>query len=83
MKIIIKSDGKRIYIPVPLWVIKIGCRISTSGLVKKYAGPDAMKYIDAIDTRELCKCIGTLKKYKGLHLVDVESKNGDIVQIII
>lgn len=86
MKIYFKTEnGRRYFIPAPIWLIKAG--LSTGGfgvrIAKKHIPEDQISYIENIDFGELKKAVDVLKKYKGLNMVDVKTKDGTEVRIII
>lgn len=84
MKIYIKTDdGKKFSIPLPMWMIKMGLSIPTIKIAAKYLKEEDKKYIEQIDFKALSQNIGELKKYKGLKIVDVKSKDGTEVTITV
>lgn len=86
MKIYIKEkEGKRYFIPVPISLVRAGLFFSSAGMkiAKKHIDEDTMKYIETIDFKILSQQFKYLQKYKGLRLVDVKSKDGDEVTIIV
>lgn len=83
MKVYVRTDGKKFFIPVPLGLAKLGVLIVKSPLVLKYTPEKYKPYLNNIDTNELCKCIGILKQYKGLRIVEVMDKDGTEVTITI
>jgi coenzyme F420-reducing hydrogenase beta subunit len=83
MKVSVKTDGKRFFIPLPFGIIKFGILMAKSPLVLKHTPEKYRVYINCIDTNELSKCIGILKQYKGLRIVDVRDKDGTEVVITI
>jgi hypothetical protein len=84
MRIYIKTDdGKKFKIPLPMWMIRLGLSNTTIKLATKKLKPEDKKHIEQINFNELSKNIGELKKYKGLKIVDVKSKDGTEVTITI
>lgn len=83
MKIYIKENGKRIVIPLPLSLVKLGINFMNSPLILKHIPEKDRKYIDIIDFHNLSKCVGILKEYKGLNLVEVKSADGTEVHITV
>ncbi len=47
----------------------------------KYTPKEQRKYVEAIDFKELSKAINILSQYKGLEIVNIESKDGSKVNI--
>ena len=79
MRIIIKTEGRRFFIPVPLYLSGVGVRAAMRFAVKEQLSKEQKKSI-----LQCCKVIKkSLKGYKGLHLVDVQSADGDEVKIIV
>ena len=80
MKILIKSDGKRIRLLCPDFIIKtaIGRKCITASKICGTADKKAARTI----TRELYTAVRRYKKKHGpLCLVDISSSDGDIVKI--
>lgn len=86
MRIIIKTnDGKRIKIPLPMWLIRFGLskpfiRFVSKRIKGKWKGKGE-KYLTNIDFHALSKELKVLKKYKGLKILDVKSSTGELVEI--
>lgn len=84
MKIYIKNgDGKKFYIPLPMWMIKMGLSNVTIKIVAKNLSIENKKHLEQINFKALSKNIGELKEYKGLKIVDVKSKDGSEVTITV
>lgn len=82
MRIIVRTvEGKRFWIPMPLWILKVGTGKTTEKLIKKYTPKEQWVYIDCIDFSKLRQAVGVLKEYKGLEIVDVKAKDGTVVNI--
>lgn len=82
MRIYIKtSDGKRFWVPAPLWVLKLGTGVWVEGIIKKYVPKEHRQYVDCIDFSKLHEAVSVLKEYKGLNIVDVRAKDGTVVNI--
>lgn len=84
MKIVIKSsEGKNIKLVLPTRLMLNGCTASLSAwLINRTATEEAGIIIDAKSLRLLMKEINRMKKkYPDLLLVDVESKDGEKIQI--
>lgn len=75
MKVLIKVEDKRFYIPVPisLGVIAVKCT------PKKYITIEQKKLV--ISTLKVIK--RELKQYKGMKIVDVEASSGERISITI
>lgn len=74
-------DGKRFWIPAPLWVLKLGTGAWVEWLIKRNVPKEQLKYVECIDFSKLRKAVDVLKEYKGLEIVDVKAKDGTIVNI--
>ncbi|WP_333861220.1 hypothetical protein [Clostridium sp.] len=83
MRVYIKSGKIRFIIPVPFIFLRLGISIFSSSFVKRYIPQKERKYFDMIDPREFSKCLGILKEYKGLRVVEVMAKDGSEVVIIL
>ncbi|KAJ48751.1 hypothetical protein BD780_000853 [Clostridium tetanomorphum] len=84
MRIYIREkNGKRFFIPIPLSIASLGCRIASYAIEKsgKNLNQQQRDIIDCIDFNELAKSIKYLKGYRGLKLVEVTSADGDEVTI--
>lgn len=83
MRIYVKSGWKRFVIPVPFMFLRLGASILKSPWTIKYIPEENRKYVDMIDFKQLLKCIGVLKGYSGLRIVEVKTKDGTEVVITI
>ena len=86
MKVYIRtSEGKKFRFPVPIALVRMGLGMGSicSSIAGRYVDEQTRKYIDAIDFKLLSQCIGDLKEYRGLKLVEVKSANGEEVTIVI
>lgn len=84
MKIYIKTDeGKKFYIPLPMWIIKLGLSNTTIKITTKNLSPEDKKHIEGIDFKSIAKNIGKLKSNKGLNIVDIKTKDGTEVKITV
>lgn len=84
MRIYIKEkNGKSFFIPMPLTIASLGCRIASFAIEKsgKNLNQKQKDIIDCIDFDELARSIKYLRGYRGLRLVEVKSKDGDEVTI--
>lgn len=85
MRIIVKANGKNVNIPISsrLVCLLLGCipfntimRIANSKIPK-----DVPVTLPELSKKHLIKAFWCLHKYKGINLVEVESKNGEKVVI--
>lgn len=84
MKIYIKTDeGKKFYIPLPMWVIRLCLSRQVIGIATRHIKDDYKKYLNEINFKALSGCIGELKEYKGLNIVNVKSGDGTEINITI
>ncbi len=79
------ENGKRFLIPAPIWFVKAALGMGGFGIriAGKHIPEEHLPVIESIDFREMAKAIDVLKKYKGLNLVDVKTKDGIEVKIVI
>lgn len=86
MKIYIKlNSGFSFFIPVPIGLVKASLSISsyfTSSSVL-YIQENHKKYVECIDLNELKKGMDVLKDYKGLKMLDLKSKDGAEIKIVV
>ncbi|MDD3169560.1 MAG: hypothetical protein PHC91_08915 [Eubacteriales bacterium] len=84
MKIYLKlENGKRFFIPAPMWFVKAGLGDLGVRFAKKHIPEERRANIENIDFRELKKALDVLKMYKGLTMVDVKAKDGTEVKIVV
>jgi hypothetical protein len=83
VRIYIKENKKRIFIPIPLSLLKAVISIIQMPLVLRNISEHERRYIDAINFKELKKSIDMLKEYKGLKIVEVKDSEGHQVSITI
>ena len=86
MKVYIKTgEGKKIRVPVPLVLIRLGLSLGSIGAViaRNFVDEQTRNYLDAVDFGSLSHCFRDLKRYKGLRIVDVKSASGEEVVITI
>lgn len=83
MRIYIKQDKKRMFIPIPFCMLKAALSIVTMPIILKYIPEKERRFMEMIDFKELKKCIGMLKEYKGLKMVEVRDSEGNRVDITI
>jgi len=86
LKICIKdSSGKKIILPIPFKLLVFGLDI-TPYIMNKISpnmSDEQREIIDCIDFKILAKNMRVLQNYKGLKLIEVTSKEGEEVSIII
>ncbi|MBU5591821.1 hypothetical protein KQI89_08585 [Clostridium sp. MSJ-4] len=84
MIIIIKAEGRKFKIPLPtrLLTSKFVLRIIKRECIKNM-DEDQMKYLEVIDFDSISHSMRLLRKYKGLKIVDIKSKDGEAVEIIV
>lgn len=82
MRIYVRTDeGKVFHVPAPMWLLKLGTGRLAEKIIHKYVPEKDRKYIDCIDLKQVRSALDMLKKYKGLEIVHVESKDGTKVSI--
>lgn len=82
MRIYIKTEeGKKIRIPVPMWVVRLGTRIPIERIARKHIKEKDAKYLELIDWKEMRNLVLSLNEYKGLNLVDIKASDGTEVLI--
>lgn len=83
MKIYIKSDKMKFTVPLPNALLKLGISLINSKFVQRYIPEKDKKYINIINFKKLSNCIDLLKDYRDLKIVDVQSRDGRHVTIIL
>lgn len=86
MRIYIREKtGRKFFIPVPLSIAGAACKIVEFVFkrIDKHIDAQTKEILDCIDFNELSKSLKYLKGYKGLKMVEVKSKEGDEVTIIL
>lgn len=83
MRIYVKTNGRRFFIPVPLCVANLAISIVQSPFIQRYIPEKDKKYVEMIDYNILKNCISDLRGYRGLKIVEVRSKDGTEVTITI
>lgn len=82
MRIYIQTaEGKRFWIPAPMWILKLGTGKWVERIIKRHIPKEQRQYIDCFDFSKLSKAVDVLKEYKGLDIVDVKAKDGTMVNI--
>jgi hypothetical protein len=82
MRIYIKTDeGRKLRIPVPMWVVRLATRLPIERIVRKHIKEKDAKYLELINWDEMRNLVISLSEYKGLNLVDIRASDGTEVQI--
>ncbi|WP_446899275.1 hypothetical protein ACSVC9_05120 [Clostridium sp. LBM24168] len=81
MKVYIRTGSIRFIMPIPLVFLKFGVAMVNSSFIKRNIPERHRKYIEIIDFKQLSKCIGLLKEYRGLEILEVRAKDGTKVSI--
>lgn len=81
MRIYVKSGKMRFIVPMPNVFLKLGLSIAKTPFVQRYIPEKDRKYVNADMLEKLSSCIDILKEYRGLKIVDVQSKDGSHVSI--
>jgi len=82
MRIYIKTEeGRKLRIPVPMWVVRLATRLPIERIVRKHIKEKDAKYLELIDWKEMRSLISSLSEYKGLNLVDIKASDGAEVLI--
>lgn len=81
MRVYIKTSKIGFTIPVPNALLKFGISIMKSPFIQKYIPEKDKNYVNTIDFKNFSGCVDILKEYKGLRIVDVQSKDGTHVTI--
>jgi hypothetical protein len=88
MRVYIKEKtGRRFCIPVPLALFRVGINIAAIWVRKskhrKYKYEDRIGELENINFVQLSQSLQYLKGYRGMKIVEVKSKDGDEVTIIL
>ena len=82
MRIYIKTEeGRKLRIPVPMWVVRLATRLPIERIIRKHIKEKDAKYLELIDWKEMRSLISSLSEYKGLNLVDIKASDGAEVLI--
>lgn len=82
MKVYIRTaDGKKFWVPLPYWILKLSTGDVVEKIIKKYVPAEQRPYVDLIDFSKLRGAIELLKEYRGLNIVDVKAKDGTVVNV--
>lgn len=88
MKIVIRDKGINLTIPIPMFLISSGAKLTKfiqKRLIKEHMKDEnakrASEIIEALDMDIIAIMLKDLKAYKGLHLLEVEGKDGSYVLI--
>jgi len=79
------ENGRRYFIPAPMWLVKAALGMGGFGMrfAKRHVPEDQIAYLEMINFKALSIALDGLKAYKGLNMVDIKTKNGMAVKIII
>jgi len=82
---VVTKEGKNFSIYVPMTLARIGVRVGLWGAKKsKNIDKDAREYLNIIDEKVIATALRDLSRdYKGLDLVDISSKDGEIIKITV
>lgn len=86
MKICIKTkEGKGFKIFLPMFMARFGLKVGIWGAKRSHhVDEEARKYLDIIDENVIAKALKDLSKnYNGLDLVDIQTKDGEIIKITV
>lgn len=83
MRIYVKTNGMKFFVPVPLCIVNLGISLIDTPLVQMHIPEKDKRYVNMINYNSLRKCISDLRRYKGLKLVEVKTKDGTEVTIIV
>ena len=83
MRIYINEGKTRMFIPLPLALLRAAVSIMQMPIVQRNLSAKDREYIEAVDWAELKKCITMLKDYKGLKVVEVKDSKGTKISITI
>lgn len=79
MRVIIKAEGRKFWIPVPLCLGGIGIKYAL-----KYGAKEPIPAKQVKEIQELYKVFRkSIKGYKGLKIVEVKAADGEEVTIIL
>lgn len=85
MHIVVKEkQGNNIDIGVPNFLMNVGIKIALKSVKYNNTTKDNLQdFVNGIDKKYIKMAINDLKRYKGLEIVNVDSKDGDYVSITI
>lgn len=84
MKIKIKDEkGKSFTIHLPMWLIRMGLSDFVIKKSLKHVDAENKKHVEKINFKSISKAFNELKQYKGLEIVEIESKDGTEVKITV
>lgn len=80
MRVYIQYDnGKEMIIPVPSWCMRAVLNKHVLGRIKMGNNKKAQEMLQCIDWQDIKRLLQELKGYKGLKLIEVESKEERII----
>ena len=80
MKISYKSKDVSFSLPLPVWLVDL-IPSSIINIAIKHANKSEEIFLSNIDFDSIKKSLHILKKFKGLNLLELKSKNGDEIVI--
>lgn len=85
MRIIVRSKGVRLWLPVPLSLAAASVRLLPGSVLEEMRASVPRPY-DVFVTKDflleiMSECRSILKQYKGLEIVHVETRDGAYVSI--
>ncbi|MEG0771927.1 hypothetical protein [Clostridium sp.] len=86
MKIRIKSkEGRNFRIYLPMSLARFGVRVGMWGVKRSHhIDEETRKYLDIIDEKVIIRALKDLSEtYKGLDLVDIQTKDGEVIKITV
>ena len=85
MHIIVREkQGNNIDIGVPNFMMNVGIKIALKSVkYSRSSNNNVHEFVNSIDKKYIKMSINDLKRYNGLEIVNVDSKDGDYVSITI
>lgn len=85
MHIIVREkQGNNIDIGVPNFMMNVGIKIALKSVkYSRSSNNNVQEFVNSIDKKYIKMAINDLKRYNGLEIVNVDSKDGDYVSITI
>ncbi|KMT22256.1 hypothetical protein [Clostridium cylindrosporum] len=88
MKVVIRNKSINLSIPVPMFILTSGVRLTkfiqkclNNSNMKDESAQKANEILNALDMDMIAYALKELKGYKGLTLVEVEGKDGSYVLV--
>jgi len=82
---IVTKEGKKFRLYMPMALASIGVRVGLWGAKKsRHIDEVAREYLCIIDEKIIANALKDLSRgYKGLDLVDIQTKDGEIIKITV